>query len=115
MKIDTAVELLAALAHGHRLRVFRRLVEAGEEGLSAGALAQHVGVPAATLSFHLKELAQAGLISARADRQFIFYRANFKLMTDLVGHLTDNCCGGRDCGVPQTGAKVRLTRARRAA
>lgn len=116
MEIKSAVDLLCALGHEHRLAVVRRLIEAGEEGLPAGVLARGLGVAAATLSFHLKELAHAGLIAARPDRQFIYYRANFALMNDLVEHLTENCCGGRDCGIRRAPVKARKPgRLRRAA
>ena len=116
MKIDLAVDLLAALAHSHRLSAFKKLVEAGEAGLPAGVLAQQLGVAAGTLSFHLKELSHVGLITARADRQFIYYRANFDVMGQLVDHLTQNCCGGRDCLAPRRSAKPQAEKgAKRAA
>lgn len=116
MKIKSAVDLLSALGHEHRLSAFRRLIEAGEEGLPAGVLAQELGVAAGTLSFHLKELTHAGLITARPDRQFIYYRANFELMNALVQHLTENCCGGRDCAIRRSPQKARKpARLRRAA
>jgi len=116
MELNSAVDLLCALGHGHRLAAFRRLIEAGEEGLPAGVLAQELGVAAGTLSFHLKELTHAGLIIARPDRQFIYYSANLELMNELVRHLTENCCGGRDCVVRRSPQKARKPgRLRRAA
>ena len=84
---------LSALAQENRLAVFRLLVEHAPEGLPAGAIAERLRVPPATLSFHLKELAQAGLIAARPQSRFIWYRADLDAMNGLVGYLTENCCG----------------------
>lgn len=92
METQFALAALAALSQEHRLAIFRLLVEYGPEGLAAGAIAERLGLPAATLSFHLKELAAAGLIVPRQDGRFIWYRANFEAMNGLVGYLTDNCC-----------------------
>ena len=89
-----AVRRLAALAHASRLAIFRLLVEAGPQGLAAGALAARLGLPAPTLSFHLKELAQASLVSARAQSRFVIYTADFAAINGLIGYLTENCCGG---------------------
>ncbi|MBW8368978.1 MAG: metalloregulator ArsR/SmtB family transcription factor [Arenimonas sp.] len=94
MDTQTAVTSLAALAQAHRLAVFRRLVELGPEGAVAGDLAAHLGIPANTLSFHLKTLQQAGLIAPEPRGRNIRYRADFAAMRGLVGFLTDNCCGG---------------------
>ena len=94
MDTDTAVTSLAALAQPHRLAVFRRLVELGPEGALAGELAEHLAIPANTLSFHLKSLQQAGLIVPEPRGRTIRYRADFAAMRGLVGFLTDNCCGG---------------------
>ena len=90
-----AVQRLAALAHATRLAIFRLLVEAGPEGLAAGALAGKLGLPAPTLSFHLKELSQAGLARARPQSRFVIYSADFAAINGLIGYLTENCCGGR--------------------
>lgn len=98
MKQKDALSALAALGHGTRLEAFRQLVRAGAAGLVAGELASVLEVPAATLSFHLKELANAGLIDAEQEGRFVRYRANFARMTALLGYLTENCCGGLvDC------------------
>lgn len=94
MDSPAAVSALAALAQPHRLAVFRRLVELGPDGALAGELAEHLGLPANTLSFHLKTLQQAGLIAPEPRGRTIRYRADFAAMRALVGFLTDNCCGG---------------------
>lgn len=92
MKTDSAIRALAALAQASRLAVFRRLVVAGPPGLAAGAIAEELGIAPATLSFHLKELANAGLVHARQEGRFIYYSADFERMAELVGFLTENCC-----------------------
>jgi ArsR family transcriptional regulator, arsenate/arsenite/antimonite-responsive transcriptional repressor len=94
MEIKAAVASLAALAQETRLSIFRLLVEAGPEGLSAGRIGERLEVPAATLSFHLKELARAGLVSSRQERQFIYYAVDFERMAELMTFLTQNCCQG---------------------
>jgi ArsR family transcriptional regulator, arsenate/arsenite/antimonite-responsive transcriptional repressor len=97
MKTIDAIRALAALAQGTRLEVYRLLVQQGPEGLPPSAIAEKLGLPNATLSFHLKELSQADLVAARHDGRFIFYSARYPTMSELVAYLTDNCCGGRDC------------------
>lgn len=94
MDTRTAVPALAALAQTSRLRVFRRLVALGREGACPGALAEHLELPAATLSFHLKTLQHAGLIEADRSGRFIHYRANFRVMGELLDFLSRDCCGG---------------------
>lgn len=89
-----AVAALAALAQGSRLALFRMLVELGPEGANPTDLVQKLDIPANTLSFHLKALAHADLISAEQTGRFIRYRANFEQMRGLVDFLTRNCCGG---------------------
>jgi DNA-binding transcriptional ArsR family regulator len=98
---------LTALAHDTRLAVFRRLIEAGPEGLSVGRIAATVDTSPATLSFHLKELVNAGLISARPDGRFIHYSANYESMDALLAFLTSNCCGGAPCAVAPAKARPR--------
>ena len=97
MDTISAVQSLAALAQESRLEVFRLLVQAGPEGLPAGEIAGRLGIPSSTLSFHVKALAQAGLVESRQDGRFIFYSADFAAMNDLVAFLGENCCGGRPC------------------
>lgn len=92
-----AVDALSALGHESRLAVFRMLVEAGPDGLNAGAIGERMGIPPATLSFHLAHLSRVGLIRGRQDGRFIFYAANYGAMDDLIAFLTENCCGGAAC------------------
>ena len=94
MEQNLAVTQLAALAQESRLAIFRLLVQQGPEGLAVGRIAEALGLANATLSFHLKTLAQAGLIEARQSGRFIHYSASYTAMNGLVGFLTDNCCSG---------------------
>jgi DNA-binding transcriptional ArsR family regulator len=97
MEMTQAVDSLFALAQGSRLGIYRLLVEAGPEGLSAGRIGEEMGMPAATLSFHLAHLTRTGLARSRQDGRFVIYSADFSMMNSLVGFLTENCCGGRSC------------------
>ena len=97
MNTQTAVRALNALAHDSRLEVFRLLVQVGPDGLAAGDIAGQLGIPASTLSFHMKSLAQVGLVESRHQSRFIYYSANFEVMNALIGYLGENCCGGRSC------------------
>jgi ArsR family transcriptional regulator, arsenate/arsenite/antimonite-responsive transcriptional repressor len=97
MEMTQVVDALAALAQETRLKVYRLLVEAGPEGLSAGRIGEELGLPPATLSFHLAHLARAGLARNRQDGRFVIYSADFQNMNALVAYLTENCCGGRGC------------------
>ena len=114
-KINTkrTVQALAALAQETRLGVYRLLVEAGPTGLAAGEIGAELKLAPATLSFHLKELSRADLISARQDGRYIYYSANFEQMGALVGFLTENCCA-RD-GLDFAPAACRVPPARAAA
>ena len=94
MKTTEAVIALGALAQETRLSIFRALVQAGQQGLPAGRIAEGVGVPASTLSFHLKELAAAGLVNSRPEGRFIYYTADYAAMSELVSYLTEKCCQG---------------------
>ena len=89
-----AVTALGALAQETRLAIFRLLVEAGPEGVAAGSIGETLKVPGATLSFHLKELARARLVSSRQEKQFIYYSVDFERMAELMTYLTQNCCRG---------------------
>lgn len=97
METKAAVQALSALAQETRLAIYRLLVTAGPAGMAAGAIAEKLDLPPPTLSFHLKELNQAGLVRFRQDGRFVIYSANFDSMTGLVSFLTENCCGGGAC------------------
>lgn len=90
---QTVLRVLAALAQDSRLAIYRLLVQRGPDGLSAGTIAERLDVSAATLSFHLKELAHAQLIVPRQEGRFIYYSANYDSMNGLIAFLTANCCG----------------------
>ncbi|MDO9253323.1 MULTISPECIES: ArsR/SmtB family transcription factor [Comamonadaceae] len=91
---------LAALAQVQRLRAFRALVVAGPDGLTPGVLAEQLGVSPSALSFHLKELAHADLVSAEPQGRHLIYRAQFDRMNALLGYLTEHCCAGQACELP---------------
>jgi DNA-binding transcriptional ArsR family regulator len=97
MEIFEAVKALSSLAHETRLGIFRLLVQAGASGLSVGEINNAVQIAAPTLSFHLKEMANAGLISSRHEGRFIYYQANYAAMNQLLAYLTENCCQGEVC------------------
>jgi DNA-binding transcriptional ArsR family regulator len=97
MKSKAVVQSLAALAQETRLAVYRLLVQQGPSGMAAGEIASQLELAPATLSFHLKELAHAGLVIPRQDGRFIFYAADFEAMNALLAFLTENCCAA-DCG-----------------
>jgi ArsR family transcriptional regulator, arsenate/arsenite/antimonite-responsive transcriptional repressor len=99
MDSDTVVKSLAALAQPLRLQVFRALVVSGKSGLTPGTMAEALGIPTNTLSFHLKELTHAGLVTQERSSRHIIYRAAYDHMNELLGYLTDNCCAGAACGV----------------
>jgi len=94
MEISTAVDMLGALAQEARLEVFRLLVKAGPEGLPAGVVARELGLPAATLSFHLKELKNSGIVCCQKDGRSRIYSPDFAAMKQLLEFLNDNCCQG---------------------
>ncbi|MGE5090440.1 MAG: ArsR/SmtB family transcription factor [Candidatus Levyibacteriota bacterium] len=111
METRSALTALTGLAQESRLAIFRLLVEQGPEGIAAGALAERLGLANATLSFHLKELSHAGLVTARQAGRFIYYSANFATMTELVAYLTENCCQGATCDIACAPASTRKRRA----
>jgi DNA-binding transcriptional ArsR family regulator len=94
MEKPDAIAALAALAQGSRLDIFRLLVQAGPEGLPAGQIGERLELPAATLSFHLNQLRQAGLATFRRDGRSLVYSAEYAAMNDLLTYLTENCCQG---------------------
>ena len=98
MKSAAAIDALAALAQEHRLALFRLLVRAGEKGMAAGAIADALGVPNSSLSFHLTQLRTAGLIVQERQHRSLIYRANYEAMNALVDYLMENCCAGAQCG-----------------
>lgn len=101
MKETEAVAALAALAQQARLRVFRALVGAAPDGLTPGALGAMLDLPASTLSFHLKELAHAGLVQAERDGRNLIYRPSIANMNELLAYLTAHCCQGQPCAAPR--------------
>ncbi len=94
---DLAVSSLAALAQTQRLRAFRALVVAGPDGLTPGVIAEQLEIAPSALSFHLKELSHAGLVSSEARGRNLIYRAEFARMNALLGYLTEQCCQGESC------------------
>ncbi len=97
METKAAVSALAALAQDSRLAIYRALVQAGPAGLAAGKISDCTGILPSSLSFHLKELAHAGMVEAQQAGRFVIYTANFETMDALLGFLTENCCGGNPC------------------
>jgi ArsR family transcriptional regulator len=94
MEKSDAIAALAALAQESRLDIFRLLVQAGGDGMPAGQIAEHLGLPSATLSFHLNQLRQAGLVTFRRDGRSLIYAAEYAAMNGLLAYLTENCCRG---------------------
>lgn len=104
MESDAVIRALAALAQPHRLSTFRALVVAGPQGMTPTTMAEGLQIAPATLSFHLKELLGAGLVSQSREGRHLIYRAEFEHMNELLGFLTANCCAGGTCAVNETGA-----------
>ncbi len=102
MEENEVVRSLAALAHPARLQVFRALVVVGQQGLTPGTMAEALGLPAATLSFHLKELVHAGLVTQERAGRHLVYRAAYDRMNGVLGYLTAHCCQGAECLEPAT-------------
>lgn len=100
METKHVLSALAALAQESRLATYRLLVQAGPEGMSPGKISEKLGIPASSLSFHLKELSHAQLIVARQEGRFILYAADFSTMSGLIGFLSENCCDGQPCTPP---------------
>jgi ArsR family transcriptional regulator, arsenate/arsenite/antimonite-responsive transcriptional repressor len=99
MESKDVIQALAALAQPNRLAIFRALVVKGQEGLTPALLAQALGMPANTLSFHLKELMHADLISQKRSGRNLIYRAQYDRMNGVLAYLSDNCCEGQPCEV----------------
>lgn len=98
MKLNNAVVALSALAQETRLKLFRLLVRRGPEGYPAGEIGKRLGIAPATLSFHLTQLSQAGLVDSRREGRSIIYSADYKRMGELMNFLTEHCCRDGDCG-----------------
>jgi len=115
MKAPQVVTALGAIAHDHRLAIYRMLVERGPDGLPAGTIAERLGMPPSSLTFHLQQMRHAGLVTQRRVGRQIIYAADFAAMNDLVAYLTQNCCGGAAaCGAACNPAPVAVSpRARR--
>lgn len=99
MDATTTIGALGALAQEHRLAAFRLLVQAGPDGMAAGAIASALGIPNSSLSFHLSQLSQAGLIHQRRAHRSLIYSADYAAMNALIGYLMENCCAGSGCDV----------------
>jgi len=97
MQADIVIRALAALAQDHRLAAYRLLVQAGEDGIAAGVLAEKLAVPPSSMSFHLAQLTHAGLVTQRRESRSIIYSADYSAMNAVMGYLTENCCDGADC------------------
>src|ERR1700722_6329231 len=111
MKTPDVIEALGALAHEHRLAIYRLLVQRGPEGLSAGTIGERIGLLPSSLTFHLQNLQRSGLITQRRESRQLFYSVDFSVMNGLGGYLTENCCAnsGPDCSAscaPATPTKV---------
>ena len=102
MEEQDVVRALAALAQPVRLQVFRALIVRGATGLTPGTMSEALNIPSNTLSFHLKELSHAGLVTQERSSRNIIYRAAFERMNALLAYLTENCCQGTGCGVEAT-------------
>jgi DNA-binding transcriptional ArsR family regulator len=107
MKTPAVIAALGALAHDHRLAIYRLLVERGPEGLSAGAIGERLTLLPSSLTFHLQSLQRAGLIAQQRVSRRLIYSVDFEVMNELVGYLTENCCrdSSADCCAPARPAK----------
>jgi ArsR family transcriptional regulator len=114
MKTDEVVVALGALAHEYRLRIYRMLVMAGPAGLNAGRIAERLDMPPSSLTFHLQQLHRAGLITQERNSRQLIYAADFSVMNQLVGFLTENCCAGVEstCGPVSASLKTKVARKR---
>ena len=110
MKTPQVIGALSALAHAHRLAIYRLLVEQGPEGLSAGVIGERVGLLPSSLTFHLQNLQRAGLIAQQRISRQLIYSADFDVMNGLIGYLTENCCGAREGVCAKVCQPVRRTK-----
>ncbi len=119
MNVKQAVTALGAIAHDHRLAVYRLLVEKGPNGLPAGEIAERLDMPPSSLTFHLQQMLHAGLVTQRRLGRQLIYAADYAVMNGLIGYLTQNCCGSEtDCGPacnPAPAAKTATRKHRRSA
>lgn len=115
MKSEDVVSALGALAQESRLTIFRALVKRGPEGYTPGDLIEKISIPAPTLSFHLKELQRARLLSSRREGRFLYYSANFEVMQNLIGFLTEKCCSLSDVECDSTCVPAAATAKRKRA
>jgi DNA-binding transcriptional ArsR family regulator len=99
MDSKIVVARLAALAQESRLAIFRELIQAGKDGLNAGKISELTQTAPNSVSFHMKELVHAGLVTSRQEGRYVIYTAQFDAMTALIAYLTENCCGGETCGL----------------
>jgi len=113
MKADNVVAALSAVAHEHRLAVYRMLVKRGPQGLPAGEIASRLDLPPSSLTFHLQQLLRAGLVTQRRLGRQLIYAADFAAMNGLLAYLTENCCGGAACAPACEPAVAKPTRAQR--
>jgi ArsR family transcriptional regulator len=113
MESSSAVVALSALAQENRLDVFRLLVQAGPDGMAAGDVADRLEIPPATLSFHLAQLRQAGLLSMRREGRSLIYSANYEGMNALMAFLTENCCRGAAACAVSASTKAKTPRRKR--
>ena len=106
MQADRVIRALSALAQEHRLAAFRLLVQAGEQGVAAGVLAEKLDVPPSSMSFHLAQLANAGLVTQRRESRSVIYSADYAAMNGLISYLTENCCAGGSCAPASTAERI---------
>ena len=111
MNATETISALGALAHEHRLAIYRLLVQAGPEGKAAGEISDALDLPPSSLSFHLASLSRAGLVNQRRESRSLIYSADYEQMNALVGFLTENCCGGRSCAPVAKSVQAKRKRA----
>lgn len=112
MKARKAVEALSSLAQNTRLAIYRLLIQSGPDGLAAGVIAEKLGVPPSSLSFHLAHLTRSGLVRQRRASRSLIYAADYNEMNHLMAYLTENCCGGQTCAPVCQPTKTVARRAR---